>query len=313
MNVKQDNDKKLQEELDETVQTKDYSKLIAFDFAIKFLLRHKANYDILEAFLSALLKERGYSPVKILAVLDTESNKEQYSQKKSLADLIVEDDQKHKYIIEIERQQVKYFVHKACFNTSRLVVDQVSSGEDFIRIKKIFHISLLYFDIGESPIYHGKTVFYGDDENDKLSVHITDDYHNTFDAVDVLPEYILISIPMFNNAVKSDLDEWLYVMKNSKVEPTFKGPCMNKVAQRLSILRMTEEERDEYYKYIKDVATYKDAVDTAESKGREKGKAEGKAEEKIEIAKNMLQKKVDITLISEVTGLSEAEIKKLKP
>ena len=81
------------------------SKLISFDFAIKYLLKDKSNYSIIEGFISAILKEQGYKPVKIIALLDTESNREEYSSKKSLADLIVEDEEHHKYIIEIERQE----------------------------------------------------------------------------------------------------------------------------------------------------------------------------------------------------------------
>jgi predicted transposase/invertase (TIGR01784 family) len=57
----------------------------------------------------------------------------------------------------------------------------------------------------------------------------------------------------------------------------------------------------------------------AEAKGREEGRAEGKAEglaegekkRNLEIARNLLSKGVDIKLISETTGLTEEEIKKL--
>src|SRR5689334_309640 len=101
--------------------------LIAFDFAIKYLLKSKGDYDIVEGFISALLKEEGYSPVKITALLESESNKEDGSLKKSIADLIVEDQQGHKYIVEIERQYTNSFLHKACFNTSRLIVDSIAS------------------------------------------------------------------------------------------------------------------------------------------------------------------------------------------
>ena len=112
-------------------------KLISFDFAIKYLLKDKGNYDIVEGFLSALLAEQGYKPVKILALLDTESNKEEYSQKKSLADLVVEDEEHNKYIIEIERQEVTNFVHKSCFNTSRLIAEQLPMGGNYLEIKKV--------------------------------------------------------------------------------------------------------------------------------------------------------------------------------
>ena len=46
--------------------------------------------------------------------------------------------------------------------------------------------------------------------------------------------------------------------------------------------------------------------------GRQKGKTEGRNQTLIEITKNMLKKKMTISTISELTGLSEKEIKKLQ-
>ena len=59
---------------------------------------------------------------------------------------------------------------------------------------------------------------------------------------------------------------------------------------------------------MNEVVQTEDSLECAEAKGRE----EGRTEEKIGIAKNMLSKKIDLKIISKVTGLSEAEIKKLK-
>ena len=121
--------------------------LVSFDYAIKYLLKDKGDYSIVEGFISALLKTKGYKDVKIVALLETESNKEDSKSKRSLADLIVEDEDHHKYIIEIERNVKDSFIHKACFNTSRLIVDNLAQREDYTQIIKIFHISLLYFPI----------------------------------------------------------------------------------------------------------------------------------------------------------------------
>jgi predicted transposase/invertase (TIGR01784 family) len=87
--------------------------LISFDYAIKYLLKDKGDYEIVEGFISALLKSQGYKDVKILTLLDAESNKEDSMSKRSLADLIVEDDEHHKYIIEIDRniQQSLFIKH----------------------------------------------------------------------------------------------------------------------------------------------------------------------------------------------------------
>ena len=47
-------------------------------------------------------------------------------------------------------------------------------------------------------------------------------------------------------------------------------------------------------------------------KGQKEGWQKGRQEEKRQVILKMLQKKSDISFISEVTGLSEGEIKKLK-
>ncbi len=45
---------------------------------------------------------------------------------------------------------------------------------------------------------------------------------------------------------------------------------------------------------------------------KEKGRWEGRQEERQQVILNMLKKKMDVSVIAEVTGLSEKEIKKLK-
>ncbi len=114
--------------------------LVSFDYAIKYLLKDKGDYSIVEGFISALLATKGYKKVKIIALLESESNKEGGKSKRSLADLIVEDEDHHKYIIEIERNVKNSFIHKSCFNTSRLIVDNLAQREDYTQIIKIFAI-----------------------------------------------------------------------------------------------------------------------------------------------------------------------------
>ena len=94
------------------------SELVSFDYAIKYLLRDKGDYAIVEGFISDLLKTKGYKPVKIIALLESESNKEDSKSKRSLADLVVEDEDHNKYIVEIERTVKDSFIHKSLFNSS---------------------------------------------------------------------------------------------------------------------------------------------------------------------------------------------------
>jgi predicted transposase/invertase (TIGR01784 family) len=280
--------------------------LISFDYAIKYLLKDKGDYAIVEGFISALLKTKGYKEVKIVALLEAESNKEDSKSKRSLADVIVEDEDHHKYIIEIERNVKDSFIHKACFNTSRLIVDNLAQREDYSQIIKIFHISLLYFPIGNGNgvIYHGKTIIHEIETNERLNVHVKNmETFEVFDATDILPEYFYISVPLFNDRLEKEIDDWLHVMKYDKVPPNYHSPYMSQVADKLNILKMTKEERANYSCYQKKLYNDRDELQAAEARGA--------AREKIVIAKNLLQAGLSIDVIAESTGLSIEEIQKL--
>jgi len=114
---------------------------------------------------------------------------------------------------------------------------------------------------------------------------------------------------------------------------------MRKVAEKLSVLKMTESERAEYSSYLKKLYNDRDELQAALNRGMEKGREEGietgktigreegktvgreegktigreegKKEEKEEIAKKMLSKNHPISDIADLTGLSISEIEKL--
>ncbi|PCJ29205.1 MAG: hypothetical protein COA94_02300 [Rickettsiales bacterium] len=308
--------------------------LISFDYAIKFLLKNKEGYEIIEGFISALFAAENYKPVKITALLESESNKERADFKRSIADLVVEDTDGNKYIVEIERSFTTNFMHKACFNSSRLIADNLSVSQDYTNIKKIFHISLLYFETEEmqKPIYHGKTVIHEVDTAHPIDLRVMNQGMVTFENHNVFPEYFFISIPRFNDQINQEIDEWLYVMKNAEVKKDFKSPYMAKVAERLSVLKMDDEERNQYYKYLKESVNKEDTLTAALEKGIKKGMKQGREEgreegmekglekgmekglekglekgmEKVAIA--MLSRNKPLDEISEFTGLSSQQL-----
>ncbi|WP_375333126.1 MULTISPECIES: Rpn family recombination-promoting nuclease/putative transposase [unclassified Candidatus Tisiphia] len=280
--------------------------LVSLDYAIKYLLKDKGDYEIVEGFISAILKDAGYLPVKITALLESESNKERKDLKKSVADVIVEDQQGHKYIVEIDRSTTHTFLHKACFNSCRLIVDNISSDQDYSDIKKIFHINLIYFVLSDisSPLYHGQTIFRKMDREHPVDLHLADMGCRFFDVHNVFPEYFVISVPLFDGIIKDELDEWLYFAKHSEVKDDFKSPYMKKVAERLSVLKMTPEERQHYQNYVNESLKERDYIVAA--------RTEGRAEEKIAMAKKMLKENFSIETISRIIELSIEEIEVLR-
>jgi predicted transposase/invertase (TIGR01784 family) len=90
---------------------------------------------------------------------------------------------------------------------------------------------------------------------------------------------------------------------------------MTKVAERLSVIKMSSEERNEYIYYQKQSVHSQDILSAAEAKGEAKGKVEGIAEgenkKAIEIARAMLVKNKPVEEIEEFTGLSKEDIARI--
>lgn len=101
------------------------------------------------------------------------------------------------------------------------------------------------------------------------------------DATDILPGYFFISVPLFNDPLEKEIDDWLYVMKHDEVPKKLHSPYMKKVRDKLNILKMTPEERNNYYAYMKQVCTDQDSLQTVTEKGREEERKKNQDEKKI--------------------------------
>ena len=92
-------------------------RYIRFDWAIKRLLRQKANFGVLEGFLTVFLGEQ----------------------------------------IEIQNTRERYYLERVLYSVAKAVTEHLHLGQDYSGVKKIYSISILYFDIGVGTdyLYHG--------------------------------------------------------------------------------------------------------------------------------------------------------------
>jgi predicted transposase/invertase (TIGR01784 family) len=135
-------------------------KLIRFDWAMKTLLRDKANFDVLEGFLGALLEDDN---IRVLKLLESESNQIEENDKFNRVDLLVEDGEKRKIIIEIQNTRESDYLERMLYGTSKVIVENIGLGEDFANISKVISVSILYFNLGEENdyLYYGTTEIRG--------------------------------------------------------------------------------------------------------------------------------------------------------
>jgi len=297
------------------MNTKPDRTLVSFDWAAKKILRDKANFDILEGFLATLLKQE----IKIISILESESTPEHATDKFNRVDLLVANQRGELIFIEIQNNREVHYLERLLYGSSKLIVDHLKLGESYAQVKKVISISILYFLLGEGEtdyVYHGSTVFYGLHDGSQLVLRrrkpeaLVNGHIEV--AKEIFPEYYLIEVERFQNFIQSDLDEWIYFFKNSEIKENFKSKNIQRAKEKLDLLKMPENERKAYERFLMNKASEKDVLETAKLEGEIEGIKKGMAQGKLEIAKELLTKGMQVSLISEVTGLSEAEILQLK-
>lgn len=290
------------------------AKLIRFDWALKKLLRSKANFGILEGFLSELLGD----DIKIVSILESEGNKETSQDKFNRVDIAVHDSKGEVILIEIQVDSQLDFLSRLLYGTAKVVTEYMKESEPYREIKKVFSIGILYFDLGQGDdyIYHGTTKFTGLHCKDELMLNENQKLvYRKEHVCDIYPEYYLIRVNQFNDVAKDTLDEWIYFLKNEEIKDEFKAKGLKEAKEKLDTMKLPDNQRKEYERYLEDLHYQASMVESSygigEIKGEIKGKLEGRLEGKLEVAKNLLDLLDDKT-ISERTGLPIDEIKRLR-
>ena len=282
-------------------------RLIRFDWAVKKLLRNKANFVVLEGFLSELL----FDDIKIQKILESESNQETENDKYNRVDILIQNSKNELIIVEIQNTYEIDFFHRMIYGTSKALIENISLGQPYSEIKKVISINVVYFDLGQGKdyIYKGKTNFEGLHENDTLQLSIQQKQTFTKKEIsDFFPEYYIIKVNKFNDIVKDTLDEWVYFLKNSEVKDEFKAKGLAEAKEGLDIMRLDKEQQYGYNRYL-DYLHYKASEILslrleAEDKVRQ--------DRNVEIAKNFIVMGLDNITIAKGTGLTVEQIEHLR-
>jgi len=238
-------------------------KHIRFDWAIKRLLRQKANFGILEGFLSELLKE----DIQIIEIIESESNKETEEDKYNRVDILVKDRKGDLIIIEIQNSYALDYFLRILYGISKAIIEHMKEGDKYSKVKKIISVNIVYFDLGhgEDYIYKGTTNFRGIHDNQILE--LTAAQRKLFQkekVEEVYPEIYLIKVNKFDDNANDTLDEWIYFLKNSEIKQEFSAKGIKEADEVLKRANMSDEERRDYQRFVEvlsDRASIADTID----------------------------------------------------
>ena len=290
------------------------NKYIRFDWAMKRLLRQKANFGILEGLLTTLLGMK----IKIRQMLESEGNQDDENDKYNRVDMLAENDKGELFLIEVQNNTEYAYFQRMLFGTSKLVTEYIKKGQGYENVRKVYSVNIVYFSLGKGTdiVYHGKTEFRGIHNGDLLELSpFQRQKFNVDEVSDLYPEYYILKVNDFNRVAKSSIEEWAYYLNTGDVPKGAKAPGMEEVKEQLKVDRMSKAERSAYYKHLDNIVILRDNIYTEREEGRLEGRAEGRAEGREEERRQNAIRMKDLGLpaetISTVTELTLEEVAEL--
>ena len=273
------------------------------DVVFQALFGEVGNESITKGFLETILERK-------IDSIDLSKNpilrREFKEEKLGVLDIIAKLDKDEICNIELQIVDKKNIIERILYYWSRLYSRQIKSGEDYKILQKAIVILITDFKIEnlEELDYHSRWKIMEDKQGKKI-------------ILTQKLEIDIIELPKIIGKEKEqdNLLDWLYFLENPKSERVTEKMKENENLKE-AVKKLDNLSEDERMQRIADLrqkaimdekAIYEKGLEV----GIEKGIMEGSRKEKIEIAKKMLELKIDKETIAEATGLTEQEIEKI--
>lgn len=266
------------------------------DYGFKKLFGEEINKDLLLDFLNELLRdEQGL--IKNLTFLKTEQIGATEIDRKAIFDIYCENEKGEKFIVELQKTKQNFFKDRTVYYSTFPIREQAKRANWDFELKAIYTIAILDF-VFDADKYEPDKFRYDVKLTDIETKSI---FYNKL-------TFIYLEMPKFNKTVDelvTRFDKWLYIIKNlnrlDRIPDKLREQIFDKLFATAEIARFTPAQVLSYEDSLKYYRDLKNSLDTA--------RGEGKIEGKLEIAKRALKKGYSINDITEITGLSEDEIK----
>ena len=259
---------------------------IRFDWAMKRLLRNKANHAVLEGFLSSLIGKK----FKIQRFLESESNQEDETDKYNRVD-ILENENGELCIIEVQNNRELTYFHRMLYGVSKAITEYIGLGSPYDKVRKVYSINIVYFELGQGKdyVYHGKTEFRGAHEPHdifKLSVRQNKKFFgiderslmSRKEAGDLFPEYYILRVNDFDKVATTPLDEWIEFLKTGQISDKATAEGLAEARECLRVDSLSDQDKRAYVRHMESIRHMKSIFDTSHYEGYEEGIEEGRAE-----------------------------------
>ena len=278
------------------------------DVAFKKIFGTEKNKDILKHFLNDVIVSNYKKEIKEVTLLNPMQHPEIIHSKQSTVDVLCEDEDGIQYIVEMQVAKVGGFEKRAQYYAAKAYSSQPREGDSYKELKEVVFLAITEYIMFP-------------DKSDYKSVHVTLD-QKTYERDLRDFSFTFIELPKFKEKAIKNLktyeQKWCYFFKHAD-DPDDIGALLKnsdeviqKAYRELEAHNWTKEELKQYEANEKRARDAKAREEYVREEAFTEGETRGAKKRNIEIAKKLLTKKMDVQDISEITGLTEKEIKELE-
>jgi len=280
------------------------------DFGFKKLFGEQANKEIIMSFIQDVLELE--MPLSEIRFLDKEQLPETAEERIGVYDIFCVSSDGSRFIVEMQKNKIGFMKDRMVYYSTFPIVAQAKRGKSEVVVDG--KREQREWDYQLSPVYCIAVLGFSFDGEGacvkRNSIRDDEPPHNLF--YDKL-RYVTVELPLFDEtqpqySLDKHLNKWLYFLKElpdfEEMPGIFEGDILfEKAFEVARVANFSQEERLFYEQSLKRsrdsyaVVKYakKEAWKEGRKEGRKEGQEEGEKKKSVEIARSMLQKKMDVS------------------
>ena len=276
---------------------------ITNDMAFRKIFGNDNKKKSLISFLNAVINLPNNEKIVDVEIINPYQLGKLSEGKSTIVDVKAKDENGNVFIVEMQVAEMDYFNKRILYYTSQSYVSQLDKGVQYNKLKPVYFIGILEFEIGQNKNYFSRHKVLDVETQE----HIIQDV-----------EFNFIELPKFDkqiNQLETSIDQWTYFIKNAEnltlIPEGVKDEGLKEAYTEADKQNWTKLELEDYERASIKERDEIGRIEFAEKKGEKKGEIKGRLEGKLEVAKTAKKMGLAIPDIVKLTGLSEREIENL--
>lgn len=273
------------------------------DIAFRKIFGNENKKISLISFLNAVIDLPENQPVVDVEILTPYQLPKLSRGKSTIVDVKAKDQNGNTFIVEMQIAEYDFFPKRILYYTAQSYTSQLDKGTDYSKLKQVYFIGILEFEIGNNPSY--------------FSRHKVLDVETAEQVIQDV-EFNFIELPKFTKTLdqlQTPIDQWTYFIKNAEnltvIPENVNDEGLREAYIEADKHNWTKQELEDYLRASLREGDEINRLNLAVRRAEEKAEERTKKATKLEIAKSLKDKGVDVNVIASVTGLTIKEIEKL--